>query len=68
MTDAFGAATATELARPNFLALAAAFAVPARSATPETLAAVLAESWHEDGPNVVVLPTRLAMFAPTHLS
>ena len=68
MTDAFGAATATELARPNFLALAAAFAVPARSATPETLAAVLAESWHEDGPNVIVLPTRLAMFAPTHLS
>jgi acetolactate synthase I/II/III large subunit len=68
MTDAFGAATATELARPNFIALAAAFAVPARAATPETLAAVLAESWHEDGPTVVVLPTRLAMFAPTHLS
>jgi hypothetical protein len=29
MTEAFGAATATELARPNFLALAAAFSVPA---------------------------------------
>jgi hypothetical protein len=32
------------------------------------LAAVLAESWQEDEPNVVVLPTRLAMFAPTHLT
>jgi acetolactate synthase-1/2/3 large subunit len=68
MTDAFGAATATELARPDFVALAAAFSVPARAATPESLAAVLAESWHEDGPDVVVLPTRLAMFAPTHVS
>jgi hypothetical protein len=40
--------------------------VTARTATPDSLAAVLAESWLEDGPNVVVLPTRLAMFAPTH--
>jgi acetolactate synthase I/II/III large subunit len=68
MTDAFGSATATELARPNFVALAAAFSVPARAATPERLATVLAESWHEDGPDVVVLPTRLAMFGPTHVS
>jgi acetolactate synthase I/II/III large subunit len=68
MTDAFGAATATELARPDFIALAAAFSVPARAATPDSLAAVIEESWQEDGPNVVVLPTRLTMFAPTHLS
>jgi acetolactate synthase I/II/III large subunit len=32
---------ATELARPNFLALAAAFSVHARAATPEALAEVL---------------------------
>jgi acetolactate synthase-1/2/3 large subunit len=68
MTEAFGAATATELARPNFLALAAAFSVPARAATPEALAAVLTESWQEDRPNVVVLSTRHAMFAHTHLT
>jgi acetolactate synthase I/II/III large subunit len=68
MAEAFGAATATELARPNFVSVAGAFSVPARTATPDSLAAVLAELCQEDGPNVVVLPTQLAMFAPTHLS
>jgi acetolactate synthase-1/2/3 large subunit len=66
MIDAFGAATATELTRPDFAAVAAAFGVPATVATPESLRADLVDSWLAEGPNVVVLPTRLAMFAPTH--
>ena len=67
MTATFGKATATELARPDFVALAEAFAVPAHTATPADLADVLASCWAQDGPNVVVLQQRLAMFAPTHL-
>jgi len=67
MTGAFGAAYGTELARPDFLALAGAFGVPARASTPETLEADLASALAEDGPNVVVLPATLTMFAPTHL-
>ena len=67
MTAAFGASTATELARPDFAALAAAFGIPVEVATPESLAEVLQRAWAGDGPNVVVLPTHLDMFAPTHL-
>ena len=67
MTDAFGAATATELSRPDFAALAGAFGVPVEVATPETLAVALGRAWAARGPNVVVLPTQLSMFAPTHL-
>ena len=37
MTDAFGQATATELARPDFVALAASFGVPAHTATLDTV-------------------------------
>ncbi|HEU4911819.1 MAG TPA: thiamine pyrophosphate-binding protein [Actinomycetes bacterium] len=68
MTGAFGAAYGTELARPDFVALAESFGVPARTTTPESLERDLAAALAEDGPNVVVLPARLAMFAPTHLS
>jgi acetolactate synthase I/II/III large subunit len=67
MTDAFGAAYGTELARPDFVALARAFGVPARTTTPATLEADLAEALGDDGPHVVVLPATLRMFAPTHL-
>ncbi|GAA3633347.1 thiamine pyrophosphate-binding protein [Microlunatus ginsengisoli] len=67
MTDAFGAPTATELVRPDFAALAEAFGVPATVTTPETLREDLVDAWLAEGPNVVVLPTRLAMFAATHL-
>ncbi|MGV9315265.1 thiamine pyrophosphate-binding protein [Streptomyces sp. NPDC003691] len=67
MTDAFGEATATELARPDFTALAAAFGVPAVRTSPETLADDLAKALAEPGPSVVVLPALLRMFAPTHL-
>ena len=67
MTDAFGAATATELTRPDFAALAGAFGVPVEVTTAADLADALARAWAADGPNVVVLPTHLDMFAPTHL-
>jgi acetolactate synthase-1/2/3 large subunit len=67
MTGAFGAAYGTELARPDFVALATAFGVPARETTPAALEADLAAALASDGPQVVVLPTTLRMFAPTHL-
>lgn len=66
MTGVFGAAYATELTRPDFVALAEAFGVPARRATPETLQRDLAEALATPGPSVVVLPALLRMFAPTH--
>ncbi|MHB9753659.1 thiamine pyrophosphate-binding protein [Streptomyces sp. BYX5S] len=67
MTDAFGEATATELARPDFVALAESFGVPGVRTTPETLRDDLAEALAAPGPRVVVLPALLRMFAPTHL-
>jgi acetolactate synthase-1/2/3 large subunit len=56
----------TELVRPDFVALAESFGVPATRTTPETLAADLAAALEAPGPSVVVLPVRLRMFAPTH--
>ncbi|MFF8311196.1 thiamine pyrophosphate-binding protein [Streptomyces lydicus] len=67
MTDAFGRATATELARPDFVALAESFGVPAVRTSPERLGTELAAAFAAPGPSVVVLPARLRMFAPTHL-
>ncbi|MFK0292369.1 thiamine pyrophosphate-binding protein [Streptomyces sp. NPDC090442] len=69
MTDAFGAtaAEATELTRPDFVALAESFGVPAVRTDPERLGADLAAALAAPGPSVVVLPARLRMFAPTHL-
>ncbi|MCM2419478.1 thiamine pyrophosphate-binding protein [Streptomyces sp. RKAG293] len=67
MTDAFGQATATELARPDFVALAESFGVPATATTPGTLRDDLAAALAAPGPSVVVLPAHLRMFAPTHL-
>ncbi|OEJ26796.1 acetolactate synthase [Streptomyces agglomeratus] len=67
MTDAFDEATGTELARPDFVALAESFGVPARRTTSETLTEDLAESLAQPGPSVLVLPALLRMFAPTHL-
>ncbi|MEW1750366.1 thiamine pyrophosphate-binding protein [Streptomyces angustmyceticus] len=66
MTDAFGAATATELARPDFVALAESFGVPAVRTDPERLRTDLAAALAAPGPSVVVLPAHLRMFAPTH--
>lgn len=67
MEDAFGEATATELTRPDFVALAESFGVPAVRTTPEALTEDLAEAFAAPGPSVVVLPAVLKMFAPTHL-
>ncbi|MGN9840438.1 thiamine pyrophosphate-binding protein [Nonomuraea sp. H19] len=68
MTGAFGAATGTELARPDFVVLAEAFGVPACRTTPEDLEGDLARALRAPGPSVVVLPAVLRMFAPTHLA
>ncbi|MFH8288655.1 thiamine pyrophosphate-binding protein [Streptomyces sp. NPDC018059] len=67
MSDAFGEATGTELARPDFVALAESFGVPGVRTAPETLRDDLAKALAEPGPSVVVLPAVLRMFAPTHL-
>ncbi|MFE0533937.1 thiamine pyrophosphate-binding protein [Streptomyces nigra] len=67
MNDAFGEATATELTRPDYVALAESFGVPGVRTTPQTLEADLAKALSEPGPSVVVLPALLRMFAPTHL-
>ncbi|MER6109736.1 thiamine pyrophosphate-binding protein [Streptomyces hirsutus] len=67
MTDTFGEPTATELTRPDYVALAESFAVPAVRTTPETLEHDLTQALATPGPSVVVLPALLRMFAPTHL-
>ncbi|MFF5592353.1 thiamine pyrophosphate-binding protein [Streptomyces althioticus] len=67
MTDAFGEPTATELTRPDYVALAESFGVPGIRTTPETLEEDLTKSLSTPGPSVVVLPAVLRMFAPTHL-
>ncbi|GAA1347876.1 thiamine pyrophosphate-binding protein [Arthrobacter roseus] len=67
MVGAFGKATATELARPDFVKLAEAFGVPARRVAPEDIQGALEESFAGDGPNVVVVETLLRMFEPTHM-
>ncbi|MET9729776.1 thiamine pyrophosphate-binding protein [Streptomyces sp. NPDC006458] len=68
MTDAFGEATATELTRPDYVALAESFGVPGVRTTPESLEADLSKALATAGPSVVVLPAVLRMFAPTHLA
>lgn len=67
MVGAFGKATATELARPDFVKLAEAFGVPAVRVAPEEVGDALKAGFAADGPNVVVVETLLKMFAPTHL-
>nr|WP_203609808.1 thiamine pyrophosphate-binding protein [Streptomyces sp. SID8111] len=67
MTDTFGAATATELTRPDYVALAESFGIPGVRTTPESLEQDLAKALAAPGPSVVVLPAVLRMFAPTHL-
>ncbi|MDX3244311.1 thiamine pyrophosphate-binding protein [Streptomyces sp. ME18-1-4] len=69
LRDAFGetAATATELTRPDYAALAESFGVPGMWTSPETLEADLTKALSEPGPSVLVLPAVLRMFAATHL-
>ncbi|QDG87398.1 thiamine pyrophosphate-binding protein [Pseudarthrobacter sp. NIBRBAC000502770] len=68
MVGAFGKATATELARPDFVALAESFGVPATKVAPEGVGDALRAGFAADGPNVVVVETLLKMFGPTHLA
>ncbi|MDG4667458.1 thiamine pyrophosphate-binding protein [Mycobacterium sp. 236(2023)] len=65
MTGAFGQATATELARPDFVALATSFGVPAQRVTLDGVGEAIAGTFATRGPAVVVLPAQLKMFAPT---
>ncbi len=67
MVDAFGKATHTELARPDFGKLAQSFGVPAQRVQPQDVGAALKEGFAADGPNVVVVDVLLKMFGPTHL-
>jgi acetolactate synthase I/II/III large subunit len=67
MTEAFGETTGTELSRPDFVALAESFGVPAVRTSPEKLREDLSEALSAPGPSVVLLPAVLRMFAPTHL-
>ncbi|MDW4907533.1 thiamine pyrophosphate-binding protein [Streptomyces sp. ADMS] len=67
MTDAFGETTGTELARPDYVALAESFGVPGVRTSAETLETDLAKALASPGPSVVVLPAVLRMFAATHL-
>ncbi len=67
MEGAFGQATATELARPDFVALAEAFGVPAKAVSPDAVGPALTAALAADGPNVVVVQTKLRMFAATHM-
>ncbi|WP_206791588.1 thiamine pyrophosphate-binding protein [Amycolatopsis sp. MtRt-6] len=67
LTDTFGRTTATELTRPDFVALASSFGVPARLSSLDTVSADLAAALRTPGPSVVVLPALLKLFAPTHL-
>ena len=67
MVGAFGKATATELARPDFVKLAEAFGVPATKVAQEDVGEALKAGFTAEGPNVVVVETLLKMFAPTHL-
>lgn len=63
MGGAFGSAFGTELARPDFVALAESFGVRAVRTRPDTLAADLDAAGRQRGPAVVVLPARPRMFA-----
>lgn len=67
LTGAFGETTATELTRPDFVALAESFGVPGVLSTLDSVGANLAKALRTPGPSVVVLPAVLKMFAPTHL-
>ncbi|MEV2276971.1 thiamine pyrophosphate-binding protein [Nocardiopsis sp. NPDC049922] len=66
MEASFGEAAHTELARPDFAALAAAFGVPATVTAPGRLREDVSDALARPGPAVVVLPMVLGLFAPTH--
>jgi acetolactate synthase-1/2/3 large subunit len=63
--DAFGETTAVELPGKDTAAVASAYGVPARQATPEDLGAQLRWALGVDGPAVVILRTRITAAQPT---
>ena len=63
--DAFGETHAVDLVQPDFLALAAAYGVPAREVSPETLGDGLAWALAAEGPAVLVLRAILRWIPPT---
>jgi acetolactate synthase-1/2/3 large subunit len=67
MHDTFGRSTATELARPDFVRLAESFGVPAERVEASDVEQALRASFERPGPQLIVVPTLLRMFAPTHL-
>ncbi|MDN5732398.1 MAG: thiamine pyrophosphate-binding protein [Yaniella sp.] len=66
MHGAFGQATATELARPDFVALSESFGIPAVTTDAAGLHEALSQAWSTDGTNLVVLQTTLKMWDATH--
>ena len=63
--DAFGTTTSVELPGKDLVAIAAAYGVPVREATPDDLGEQLAWASGQDGPAVVGLRAMLAAAAPT---
>ena len=63
--DAFGETTAVELPGKDLVAVAAAYGVPVREATPDDLGEQLAWAFEQRGPAVVVLRALLTAAAPT---
>jgi acetolactate synthase-1/2/3 large subunit len=63
--DAFEANHGVDLAQPDFVSLSAAFGVPVRATSADRLAADLEWAFAVDGPSVLVLRERLAMWTPT---
>lgn len=68
MEETFGQATATELDRPDFVGLARSFGVPAEAVPVEQVGPALERALAGEGPNVVVVQTRLRMWAPSHVA
>ena len=62
--EAFGETHAVDLTQPDFPAVCAAFGVPVRPATPETLAEDLDWAFGVEGPAVVVLATTVRWIQP----
>ncbi|MCH0540259.1 thiamine pyrophosphate-binding protein [Streptomyces sp. MUM 203J] len=67
MTEAYGRPTGTDLAGPDFVALAESFGVRATRTTPEGLERDLGQALSSGVPSVVVLKANPRMFAATHV-
>lgn len=67
MDSAYGSHVATDLAVPDYVALATAFGIRARRVSAEELGHALAESIAGHGPEVLVVPADIGLFEATHL-